>query len=563
MRCVTALFLAATLSGCASFQIVRMAGPPTRSTPRAKAINHYLVATIEQRNGRFEEAVTHFRLAQEYAPDSPALTRQLIRLHLLLHDFDSALVLCERAVKQWPDDPTLWFVLGSVNRRLERYDAASEALKRAIAISPDNVLGYEELVRAEEEANDLIATIDIYERLVELRPDSADLHFRLGLNLAQIKQVPAARDSILRALELNPAHTRARYVLALLCMDLGEHECAIAHLERCVSETPEDLSARENLAAAHARAGDDPRAVEILAALAQLPDAQPRHTLGLMYLLLRSGHSLEAAAVVPPNDAPVFGTLLRACARRAVGEPYRALLRTLDDADADVDQECSEYLPELLHFSTREEAGRTLLGLIEPLRAEQPAPALLEVVYARLLMGLDRHDEAAPLLESLLARPGPHKWVHYYLAMIYEKLERPADAERHLKACLELDPEDPDVMNFLGYLYAEENIHLDEAERLLNRALELDPENGFYLDSLGWIYYRQGKADLAVEYIRRAIVRMDADDAVLRDHLGDAYLLKGEIGKAVAEWERARRLDPDLEGIQEKIDKHRPRDTGR
>ncbi|MCL4692614.1 MAG: tetratricopeptide repeat protein, partial [Candidatus Hydrogenedentes bacterium] len=74
---------------------------------------------------------------------------------------------------------------------------------------------------------------------------------------------------------------------------------------------------------------------------------------------------------------------------------------------------------------------------------------------------------------------------------------------------------------------------------------------------LGWVYYRKGKADLAIEYIRRAIQAMERDDAILRDHLGDAYMLKGEKEKAIGEWERARRLDPELEGVQEKIDAQR------
>ena len=70
------------------------------------------------------------------------------------------------------------------------------------------------------------------------------------------------------------------------------------------------------------------------------------------------------------------------------------------------------------------------------------------------------------------------------------------------------------------------------------------------------MYYRRGNADKAIEYIRRAIVAMDHDDAILRDHLGDAYLMKGDKKRAVSEWRRARRLDPKLDGVQEKIDKH-------
>jgi tetratricopeptide (TPR) repeat protein len=169
----------------------------------------------------------------------------------------------------------------------------------------------------------------------------------------------------------------------------------------------------------------------------------------------------------------------------------------------------------------------------------------------------DRNAAAAEKLRGILDRFGADKWVHYYLAIVCEEMKDLENTEKHLEACLALDPGDPDVLNFLGYFLADHNKNLDRAEELIKRALEMSPENGFYLDSLGWVYYRQGKADLAVEYIRRSILRLERDDAIVRDHLGDAYLLQGEVDKALEEWERAHRLDPEVEGVAEKLDRHR------
>jgi predicted Zn-dependent protease len=97
---------------------------------------------------------------------------------------------------------------------------------------------------------------------------------------------------------------------------------------------------------------------------------------------------------------------------------------------------------------------------------------------------------------------------------------------------------------------------LDDAERMIRKALDADPGNPYYLDSLGWVFYRRGNAKDAVANIQQAIHGMSSDDAILRDHLGDAYLLNGEPQKAVSEWKRARRLDPKLKGVQEKLDLH-------
>jgi len=243
------------------------------------------------------------------------------------------------------------------------------------------------------------------------------------------------------------------------------------------------------------------------------------------------------------------------------------LLESLDSVEGDVDAECQDYLMELLFLFGEKETGGRLEQTLADMRQEGIRSRRLDTVLARTLMALDRHEEAETVMLEALEAYGPNKWLHYYLAEVYEGRGRFRLAEKHLKACLRLDPQDADVMNFLGYLYAEENVKLDKAERLLVRALKIEPDSGFYLDSLGWVYYRKAKrswfhrewyADKAVELIRQAVLAMDTDDAILRDHLGDAYLLKGDVDKAVAEWKRALRLDPELEGVEEKIDKHRP-----
>jgi tetratricopeptide (TPR) repeat protein len=78
------------------------------------------------------------------------------------------------------------------------------------------------------------------------------------------------------------------------------------------------------------------------------------------------------------------------------------------------------------------------------------------------------------------------------------------------------------------------------------------------MDSMGWVYYKQGRGEEAVDLIQKAIYGMETDDAVLRDHLGDAYLLKGDVTRARKEWQRALRLDPDMPGLQQKLDQHKP-----
>ena len=113
--------------------------------------------------------------------------------------------------------------------------------------------------------------------------------------------------------------------------------------------------------------------------------------------------------------------------------------------------------------------------------------------------------------------------------------------------------------NYLGYMWAEQNIHLDEAEDAVKRALQLDPDNGAYLDSMAWVEYRQGKYDQALENLKRAIENLPREDAVVFEHLGDVYLKLNRVSQALESWQKAKTLDPSNKDLAAKIDGQKTR----
>ena len=546
-------------SGCVSLLGGMRNDVPSLSklTPQAEGINHFIKAVMLEHNGKFDEATVEMREAAKVAPNSPFLTLRLCSAYVRARDYESALTWAERAVIQNPDNAKLWILSGEIYHQLERFDEAVEAFGKAIELDAGNVMGYQGLVSVEERVNDLVAAIDIYQRLAKLTPRAWGVHYQLGLCLARINDAEGARISLERALELNPSFVRARYLLGVLHIEAGEAGDAVAHLARYLKDVPNDARAIEYLAAAHARLGRYDKAAAGLLRILEGPETEPRHYIEAMYVLLRAGRYEEAEDTLPPDGAPVLGSLLRALVRKQKGDPYMPVLESLDAIGGDIDAECNSIFNELIYLFGSEDTGDFFLSNLAEARGTGLRSKMVEIAYARILMLLERDEEAEPVLLAALDRFGPDALFHYYLATIYEGLERVEDTERHLKEYLAIKPDDPDVLNFLGYLYAEHNMKLDEAEELLKRALDLDPENGFYLDSLGWVFYQKGEADRAIRLIRRSLVAMDSDDAEVRDHLGDAYLLKGEVQKAVAEWERAHRLDPKREGIVEKLKQHR------
>src|SRR5690606_25074092 len=121
------------------------------------------------------------------------------------------------------------------------------------------------------------------------------------------------------------------------------------------------------------------------------------------------------------------------------------------------DAECGTYLNNILYLFGKEAAGEWLLDAFTGL-TQYANSRPLELMRARTLIAMDRHADAIPVLDAVLANYPPDQWVHYYLALCHEELDHFEETERHIEAYLEFIPDDPDILNFLAYLYAEEGI---------------------------------------------------------------------------------------------------------
>jgi tetratricopeptide (TPR) repeat protein len=528
-------------------------------TKRAAGFTEYMEGVVMLRRGKFEEAAAAFEEAAEGMPDSPKLFRDMVRLYLRLDEVEKARKACERAAELDADDAELHVMLGLLYNREEKFEEAAESFQKAIELEPDSPELYRRVIQAEERSNDWVAAIEMGERLIEMIPDSPALpalYMQLGWNLFRAGDAEAAREATEKAVEADSTIDGAYLLLGVIDLEMNDAEAAKEHLSQYIERVPDSVEGQTNYAAALARLGEFGEAAEALRPFAEEDSPNPAHVLQYQYLLLRAGNTEAASDIVPPNGAPIFGTFMRALLRKTVGEEYQPVLETLDEIESNIDVESQVFLISTIVSFGAEDTATYFASAMESMLDEGIRSRYLETLYARALMANEQNSLATGVLQRALETHGSDKWLHYYLAMIYEEDDAFDEAEHHLRECLREDPQDPDVMNFLGYMYAEWDRKLGEAEKLLNQALAMDPDNGYYLDSLGWIYYQQGDADKAIELIRRALLVMGQDDAVLRDHLGDAYLLQGNVKRAIAEWQRAVRLDPDLESAAEKIRKH-------
>lgn len=187
------------------------------------------------------------------------------------------------------------------------------------------------------------------------------------------------------------------------------------------------------------------------------------------------------------------------------------------------------------------------------------------VHWGMALQQLERWDDAIARLSRAVEIAPRETFSLFYLGSCLEQAARALDDtmlfDRSVKVfqqVLEINPQDANSLNYLGYMYAERGLHLDEAAELLHRAIALDPENGAFLDSMGWIYFQLGDLDRAEEYMSRALEQLAGyegeEQAVIYEHAGDVARARGMMREAVGFWQQALDLSPDNDGIRRKLE---------
>jgi tetratricopeptide (TPR) repeat protein len=167
------------------------------------------------------------------------------------------------------------------------------------------------------------------------------------------------------------------------------------------------------------------------------------------------------------------------------------------------------------------------------------------VTLADLLRSDEKYPEAVDVLSAVIAESKTPDWrLLYSRGVSYERMGRWPEAQTDLQAALAIRPEEPELLNYLGYSWIDRGEHLKEALAMVQKAVAADPRSGAMVDSLGWAYYRMGDYKQAVEKLEQA-VELEAGDPEINNHLGDAYWKVGRRDEAQFQWRRVLTLKPD------------------
>jgi tetratricopeptide (TPR) repeat protein len=503
-----------------------------------------------------DKALEAYRKVLNVDPGQSDLASRVAVLLIRQEDFPQAIDVLKDAIKANPSDAEPYRQLAYIYAKyLKRTDQAIDYANRAVALNPRDIEAYQRLVEIEFAAGEEKKAIEVLDRATKVQSDDANFWTRLGKLYVAVLFKPDSQpkpDELRRVNEIFKKAAEHANDDPTVLKDVADYYASSQQLKeaiplylRVLELQPDDANAREKLATGFILTNQRDKAVEMLEQiikehpekyqpydlLAQVLDEEARS-------LQRANRADEAKArfakvaanyeqslLINPNHA---GTYLR-LAELFLGplkDPQRAL-KFLAEA-----RRRFPGAPEIVYYLA--------IAQREAKQIQQAVATFEEALHDAEL------DEDNEIVNA--------KFYFNYGATAEQAglYEKAADL---LRKSIALDPANAaEAYNYLGYMWADHNMHLDEAEEMIKHALEIEPNNGSYLDSLGWVEFRKGKVDQALVDLLRAAKNIERDDPIVFEHIGDIYLKLDRVSEALGSWQKALALDPKNEKLAEKIE---------
>lgn len=557
------------------------------------------IAELYRISGRVREAVEEAQKALKANPDDLNARRVLARVYTeeigdaQTNHIDEG--MARRAVEQYklitekdPKDVDSLIMLGRLNKLLGNSVDAEGAFKKALAADPQNEDATVGLADVYSDRGDSHAASDLLEKLARTNPSPRAL-MGLAASYEQLHQYKDAAEAYKKALALDPTRMELKAALARDQALAGEPEEALKTYRELAQANPQDPQAYLGMFSIYRAQKKFDLAEKMIEKAKQLDAEDPEIIYNQALLLEDEGKTAEAIATLKNT--------LTATSRRSYDATQRAYRLQMLDTLGLLYQKNEQYEQSVDAFRQIaaldvDAAPRAEAQIVDTYRqakqyakAEQeydaasknyPNDRTLREVHAQLLSDEGKTDAAVADLKQLLNGKNDRE-IYISIAEVYEKAHKypemapPLDeaeklahsnderarvlftrgamyerekkydlAEKQFREVLAMDSaNDPiyaEALNYLGYMFADQNVRLEEAKNLIQRAISLDPNNYAYLDSLGWLYYRLDRLDEAEQQLTRSVQLMSKDPTI-HDHLGDVYFKRGKIKEAIAQWQ--------------------------
>ncbi|MBW2940273.1 tetratricopeptide repeat protein [Zhongshania aquimaris] len=535
-----------TTGGCAALTSEQEPSPTVKKTASAKpalatrpfpedAFFDLLVAEVALRNQDVETALDNYTYQAEKTGDLGVIITTA-KLAQYLNRDDIAATYAKLWVDQEPEAAEAYFILSSSLAKSQNPLTALPYMVKVLELGGDSnfaALAATVLGRTESEQ---LEFLDELNRQLKLHPGDNSLKIAKALILQYKKQEESALILVREVLNEEPDNPHALLIETRTLSQLGRDEEALTRLRYAVDQNPHHKRLRHDLARRLVK-------VDLFQAKAQYEELGRQNPndrdllLELMLINRELSNTAEVAEQLKSlNDTPE----LRSRANYILGR--------LDEEDHNWPQAIEHYLQatgsdefnqssqRIASISLAVEGIDKALARLKALRLNHPEQTIhIYLLEAEILRKETRYQTGYDLLSEALNRYPDDEQLRYARSLFSERLGNIDAVESDLQHIIDRDPKNATALNALGYSLANLSSRLDEAEQLVKRALEIEPNDPAIIDSYGWIMLLKGKLNEAVLLLERAFKQ--TQDHEIAAHFGEALWLTGDKERAKAVWE--------------------------
>lgn len=519
---------------------------------KEKTVYNFLLSEIYYNEGNYNESIKILTQALESDPFSPYLHSKLAYLYVETGNLEKAREEADSAFTEGTDSIGVLYNIGEVYSRINLMSKAGEVYKKIVSIDPEEVRAYMILSLIYNSTNETEKTENVYRKLINTKPDIG--YYYLGIVQAEQKKYEEAMVSFKKSIEINPYFESAFYNLVNTYSILNAGKESESFYRDLLKINPESIAAQKSLALFLVGNKKIDEGLKLLIELEyKLPDDPSiQSSLGNIYLNKKEFETSEKyfrnALLLNPFDSATridFITVLESM--KHFEEALSEVKNILESNPRFV----VALLHESLIYSELGEHNRAIESAEKALEADSSNPNIL-FYLGRAQFDASKYEDAIESFKTVVKSNPENADYHFYLATAYDKTGNFEETVKELRKAIEADENFSSAYNYLGYLFADKGINLDESISLIMKALGKEPDNGYYLDSLGWVYFKKGNIEKALSLIKEAIEKTP-DDPVIAEHLGDIYFGKKMINEAITVWEKALKIDPENSEIKEKL----------
>ncbi len=554
----TSLFLMIIFmfSGCA-FLPVREdpLAPPVTASSAAEAGFHYSIAILHALNENMEEAIREMEEAIGHDPTSPYLAKELASFYTEKGDAAKAMVICQKILQEHPDDIETRLLLGGLYLNQKDYQGATAEYRRVIVLDPKKTAAHFYLGSSLAETKKLDEAVVAFQELLKIDPEHFMGNYYLARILAEMKRYDEAEAGFKKTLSVRPQIESVMIELAVLYERQKKIPQALEVYRNFINLFPTRLQARIKLGELYLqeqRYAEAEGTFEQVLAL-DAKNREARITLGLIYLE-RGQHEKaieKFSALIQEYPTEYRLVYLLGTTYEETKADAKAL-ETLRKIPAAEEQFSSAQIRVGMILKKQQRTAEAVDSLLQAIRKKGDAPGLYAFL-ASIYEDEKKYSAAEELIQEGLRINTGSVDLHFSLGVLFEKTDRFEQSIEAMKTVLKMEPDHAEALNFIGYMYADRGIHLEEAERMIRKALQMKPGNGYMIDSLGWVCFRTNRLEEAVRYLKEAVEALPEDAAIL-EHLGDVYVRTGQSGEASTAYDKAIRFNPGNNLLKKKID---------